>query len=447
MSSEPIFSKGLHTIQYTETHTLITLAVPSPYDIPKCIQEADCAGAGRLLRYGASVIEAERRLIDSTVRGSEVARDNLEIERRVFDATRRLQDELLGLRASCSRDIEDLGREKGRLAGEVAALRGQLAAAERAAAETERQLRDTIRADLEVGFNAVLRVKDNWIDEKERQLKARESQITELQGLLVAGAKAKENSAVVGRVGEATFAEIACEAGIEVRSSAKEGHRCDFQGTVGGMEVYFEVKNHARSIPGDDIKKFLPDMNEHPEIGAGVFIGMNASTGRGGVREGGGSFHFEWMEDGRLLVFINELLGSAAGPEYTLRIVRRILEAVGALRSTGSATDEVQKAVLEERIRGAVGIVESVGQNMRELGNKLIRDHRSSLDHLKLCMERNMAALDQLAGRSSAVQFEEEVLPTAEPPKKKARTSKKTTSGGPGTSAAEPSTRTNSCIQ
>ena len=428
-ATTPIFSKGLHTVQYNDTHTLITLAVPSPFNTPKCIQEADCAGVARLLQYGANVLDAERRLVDSTVRGCEARVESLEIERRVFDATRRLQDELLGVRSTASRELEDLGREKGRLAGEIAALRGQVAATERSAAENERRLRETVRGDLEVGFNAVLAVKDKWIAEKDRLLAAREMQISDLQGLLVAGTKAKENSAVVGRVGEAAFADIAEEAGIEVRSSAKEGHRCDFQGTVGGMEVYFEVKNHARSIPGDDIKKFLRDMKEHPEIGAGVFIGMNASTGRGNSREDGcGSFHFEWTEDGRILAFINELCSGQS--VYTLRIVRRILEAIACARARASGSDEVQRAVLEERIAGAVQLVESVGQNMRELGNKLIRDHRSSLDHLKLCMERNMAVLDRLCGRSSAVQFEEEVGSTeaaaaSEPPKKKARTSKK----------------------
>jgi hypothetical protein len=273
-------------------------------------------------------------------------------------------------------------------------LRGQLADAEAAKGRVEKNVRE----NMESMFRTLGAEKDKMIAYLKEEIGRREEKIRDLEVAASARLKVQQNAALRGRAGEDSFESMAGCVGWRVERTAGESHMCDFKGVVCGLDVFFEIKNHADVIPSKELAKFRRDMAEHPEIGAGVFIGMQAPCVRGE------RWSLEWTADRRPMIFIGEL--EKDDPVSVLRIVEKFLGVVAGMRRDADDDDKGEVvAVLEQRIKTASSYLESVGGKLRGLYNKIVVDkgaadaaYNSSLLMLKTIREEHIVTVDALLG-------------------------------------------------
>jgi hypothetical protein len=216
--------------------------------------------------------------------------------------------------------------------------------------------------------------------EKER----REVELAVAQEALLARRGAKANSAVKGQLGEEEFADMAAGHGWGLQHTAKESRSCDYRGEVSGMPVFFEIKAHEKRVAAAEVDKFKRDMNEHPEVGAGVFLALHATIT-------GGRSHFwtEYTGDGRLLIFLNEAFsgGEEAARTY-LTAINQLLEVAVHINKARLANDNDQLDVYKGRVESAEKYIMTIKERTRELINTLHHDKRNLLSALQASYER-----------------------------------------------------------
>jgi hypothetical protein len=216
--------------------------------------------------------------------------------------------------------------------------------------------------------------------EKER----REVELAAAQEALLARKGAKANSAIKGQLGEEEFAELAAGQGWRLERTAKESRSCDYRGEVHGMPVFFEIKAHERRVQSAEVDKFKRDMNEHPEVGAGVFLALHA-----GIVGSRVSFWTEYTGDGRLLIFLSDVLGG--GEEVTrlhLAAIAQLLEVAVYINKARLAGEGDQLDAYKGRVEAAEKYILTVKERTRELINTLHSDKRNLLTALQASYER-----------------------------------------------------------
>jgi hypothetical protein len=118
----------------------------------------------------------------------------------------------------------------------------------------------------------------------------------------------QKSSAGLGKVGEEYFRELAEQTFVtyddfELEDKTKTGHSGDFHLRFSQFSVLVDTKNfEVGKISTVDVAKFRRDMSANPSIRVGWLISLNGHISKYGKRP----YLFE-IEDGRLLVFINNL--------------------------------------------------------------------------------------------------------------------------------------------
>ena len=319
-------------------------------------------------------------------------------------------------------DVEKVRREceavgAGRIAGleaRVASLSGQVNGLEDARRLVEKEVRDRVCAERDEMWSRVSAAEALRVGDLERMLCAVEGRRRELEEKLsarvAAAALVGASSALRGAAGEADFGELLAGAGLVAESTGKQSHMCDYRGIVGGMDVFYEVKNHLSVLKEAEVTKFLRDMKEHPEVGVGVFCALQ--LGLPGARRAGtlgGGIVVEWLEDRRMVIYVGELLcGGFDTAVETMKVVRKFVEAgvrVRRMLLDAESDDSGEAARLIDRIARAKGYMESVGERVRGLFNKMRIDqktvaaiHDSSLAAVKMMREEVKMCIGALLG-------------------------------------------------
>ncbi len=404
---------------------LITFTLPKTFEIPGVYLSCDVPTISEMLILGATTYEKReswiRRLGAEAVEGVAMADIKRSAEERVAKAAGEVETLRRRLAEAVETGRSDLDRVRreaesaaaARVAGleaRVAGLVGQVGELEDARRAVEREVRERVVAEQAEMWARVEAANSLRVSDLERRLAAVEDRRRELEEKLTARTVAAASSALRGAAGEADFGEVLAGAGLVAESTGKQSHMCDYKGVVSGMDVFYEVKNHLSVLREAEVVKFLRDMKEHPEVGVGVFCALQLPV-PGGRRAGtcGGGIVVEWLEDRRMVVYVGELLcgGLEAGVE-TMRVVRKFVEAgvrVRRMLQDAEGDDSGEAAKLIDRIGRAKGYMESVGERVRGLFNKMRIDqktvaaiHESSLAAVKMLREEVKMCIGALLG-------------------------------------------------
>jgi hypothetical protein len=325
------------------------------------------------------------------------------------DVRRTLNEEHRVEATKLRKEIDGLERRLRETVAEAATMKGQLEAVR----SDGRAIEEDIRAHIEENWTTRLRdikeEQDRMITFLKSELAAARDQARGLQDKLMARESVLKSSVRRGRAGEDGFAaaaEVAC--GWTLERIADEARACDFKMDYNGCCIRFEIKNHESSVPGEDIKKFRRDLEEHRnDTGIGVFVALNAHLG-GFMR--GKFIHQEWKDDtGQLLIYIsafNELDG-----DFVFLLLRQVFDAFlkyRAIRDTDEDSIGIDGADgLRARIDSAMIHAQTMNRHLRDLALKVARDKKTvmkmyddSLEILKSCSTEYSLMIGLLLGEA-----------------------------------------------
>lgn len=291
------------------------------------------------------------------------------------------------------KEIDLLERKLRETTGESAALKGQLDVMKSGERTAEDEMRRRIEEDWTKRFKELKEEQERMTTFLKSELSAAKDQIRESQEKLMARESILKSSVRRGRAGEDGFAaaaEASCNWKLE--HIADEARACDFKMDYNGCIVRFEIKNHESAVPGEDIKKFRRDLEEHRhDTGIGVFVALNAHLG-GFMR--GKFIHQEWKDDtGQLLIYISAF--NELDTDFTFLLLRQVFDAFikyKTIRDSDNDNKSIDYDGLRTRIDSAMIHAQTMNRHLRELTLKVGRDKKTvmkmyddSLEMLKSC--------------------------------------------------------------
>ncbi len=363
-------------------------------------RESDAFSRQKLKDVGAAVEEDIRRTL-SEEHGTEVAK--------------------------LRREIDGLERRLRESSAEAATMKGQLEAVRSEGRAIEEDIRAHVEENWTKRLHDIKEEQDRMITFLKGELVAAKEQVREVQDRLMARESILKSSVRRGRAGEDGFAaaaESACNWKLE--RIADEARACDFKLDYNGCCIRFEIKNHESSVPGEDIKKFRRDLEEHRnDTGIGVFVALNAHLG-GFMR--GRLIHQEWKDDtGQLLIYISAF--NELDADFVFLLLRQVFDVFlkyRSLRETDESCDtgSIGSDGLRARIDGAMIHAQTMNRHLRELTLKVTRDKKTvmkmyddSLEMLKSCSAEYGLMIGLLLGEVTEVPEAPEVpTPTIDVP-------------------------------
>lgn len=276
------------------------------------------------------------------------------------------------------RDLDGAERRYKEVVGEMAGIRGQLDSVMSA----NKALEDDIRLKVDAAWtNRLTDLKaeqDRMCNFLKEQLAGVKEDLRGAQERLMARESVLKSSVRRGKAGEDSFAEAAAATvGWQLERISDQARACDFAFNYGDCLVRFEIKNHETSVPGEDIKKFRRDMEEHRnDTGIGVFVALNAHLG--GFMKGR-LIHQEWKDDsGQLLIYISAF--NELDADFVFLLLKQVFDVFLKYKSIrdGDSTDKDSCAeALRARIDSAMIHCQSMNRHLRDLTLKVGRDKKT----------------------------------------------------------------------
>ncbi len=435
-------AKGFKSKELVGDELVVCFSLARTFKLPSLYEEGAADAIQKALQLGADAWQAVRDIeaeagTAAAATGAQ-ARAIKSVEEKAAKATWKLEQDVERLKREREEVAEEAARLRAEFAGLQASFQERLEVAKQgAAAEADRRsvalesklegLQAAFRIMKDAEEGRVERLQAAEAARRQELLEAKEAMITVLkadkasavaelavaQEALLARRGAKSNSAIKGQLGEEDFADMAAGQGWGLESTAKESRSCDYRGYVAGMPVFFEIKAHEKRVATAEVDKFKRDMNEHPEVGAGVFLALH--TGIAGSRT---SFWTEYTGDGRLLVFVSDAFSS--GEEVARMHLAAIHQLLIVAVYINKARLAGESGVLEEyksRVDAAEKYIMVVKERARELVNKMHNDKRNlqqalvqSFDHLTIMARSLQMDIQMTLGAllGTAVKFEEE---------------------------------------
>ncbi len=403
---------GFKSKQLIGDELVVCFSLHSKYQLPAIYESTDAVQIQKALQLGADAYMAVREI--EAEAGSAAAASGAQAR-----AVKAAEEKAAKVAWKLEQDLERLRREREEAAEEAAKLRVEFAGLQASFQERLEVARQTAAADADRraialeskldGLQAAFKMMKEAEEERVQRLQAaeaarrtelleaKEAMITVLkeekaaartelaaaQEALLARRGAKANSAVKGQLGEEDFADLAAGHSWGLERTAKESRSCDYRGYVAGMPVFFEIKAHERKVASAEVDKFKRDMNEHPEVGAGVFLALHA-----GITGSRTHFWTEYTGDGRLLIFLSDLM--TAGEETArmhLDAVHQLLTVAVRINKARLAADGDLLEAYKERVEAAEKYIVMVKGRARDLINKLNSDKRNILQTLQQSYE------------------------------------------------------------
>lgn len=435
-------AKGFKSKELVGDELVVCFSLARTFKLPSLYEEGAADAIQKALQLGADAWQAVRDIeaeagTTAAASGAQ-ARAIKAAEEKAAKATWKLEQDVERLKREREEVAEEAARLRAEFAGLQASFQERLEVAKQgAAAEADRRsvALESKLEGLHAAFSIMKDVEEGRMERlqaaeaarRQELLEAKEAMITVLkadkaaataelavvQEALLARRGAKSNSAIKGQLGEEDFADMAAGQGWGLERTAKESRSCDYRGYVAGMTVFFEIKAHEKRVATAEVDKFKRDMNEHPEVGAGVFLALH--TGIAGSRT---SFWTEYTGDGRLLVFVSDAF--SGGEEVARMHLAAIHQLLIVAVYINKARLAGESGVLEEyksRVDAAEKYIMVVKERARELVNKMHNDKRNlqqalvqSFDHLTIMARSLQMDIQMTLGAllGTAVKFEEE---------------------------------------
>ena len=406
-------AKGFKSKELVGDELVVCFSLARTFKLPSLYEEGSADAIQKALQLGADAWQAVRDIeaeagTTAAATGAQ-ARAIKAAEDKAAKATWKLEQDLERLRREREEVAEEAARLRAEFAGLQASFQERLEVAKQGAAADADRRAIALESKLE-GLQGAFRMMKEAEDERIERLQAAEAarrqellaakeamidvlkadkaaaaaELAATQEALLARRGAKSNSAIKGQLGEEDFADMAAGQGWGLERTAKESRSCDYRGYVAGMPVFFEIKAHEKRVATAEVDKFKRDMNEHPEVGAGVFLALHA-----GITGSRYPFWTEYTGDGRLLIFLSEAFagGEDAARMHLAAIHQLLIVAV----QINKARLAGESGLLEEykvRVEAAEKYIMVVKDRTRELINTLHSDKRNLLSALQTSYER-----------------------------------------------------------
>jgi hypothetical protein len=292
---------------------LIHLDVPHDFETPTFYIAADTSpeAIALALRLGADAfLHLQKRSLE-TVRqethAEALASASAEFEARLRSDTTRLLN------------------EKGKAEEALRSANQRVSAMEADAAD----LRSSVKAELRQQFDDLMKVKDEQIRQLQQTLeKQMDTVSTKMDGLQNSLTRTFSSSKEKGAFGESLMESLLKKAfDCDIQVVAKEAQTADIRMTRGTVPYFWESKNYTRMVSSEEVEKFRRDLRLHPDILGGCLVSLR--TGIVGKCRGG-DIDVEFLEDGRFILFISNLM-SRDDPVFYLQTLRPLFETVEAM--------------------------------------------------------------------------------------------------------------------
>ncbi len=413
MSDAAATATGFKSKQVVEDELIVCFSLQRKYHLPAIYESADAGQIQKALTLGADALAAVREIEaeagNAAAASGAQAKAVKAAEEKAAKAAWKLEQEVERLRREREEAAEEATKLRVEFAGLQTSFQDRLDVARQAAAADADRRAVALESKLE-GLQAAFKMMKEAEEERVERLQAaeaarrtelleaKEAMITVLkeekaaaraelaatQEALMARRGAKANSAVKGQLGEEDFADLAAGQGWGLERTAKESRSCDYRGYVGSMPVFFEIKAHEKKVSSAEVDKFKRDMNEHPEVGAGVFLALHA-----GIVGSRSQFWTEYTGDGRLLIFLSDVLGAGEdAARMHLGAIHQLLTVAVHINHARLAGDGDKLEAYKGRVEAAEKYIMATKERARELINTLNNDKRTLLGSLQTSYER-----------------------------------------------------------
>jgi len=292
---------------------LIHLDVPHDFEIPAFYKAAETTpeAISLALRLGADAfLHLQKRSLE-TVR-QETHAEALACASAEFEA--RLRSDTMRLLT-----------EKGKAEEALRSANQRVSAMEADASD----LRSSVKAELKDQFDQLLRIKDEQIQKLQQTLeKQMDTVAVKVEGLQNSLTRTLSSSKEKGAFGESLMEGILKKAfDCDIQVVAKEAQTADIRMTRLTHPYFWESKNYTRMVSSEEVEKFRRDMRLHPDVLGGCLVSLR--TGIVGKCRGG-DIDVEFLEDGRFILFISNLM-ARDDPVFYLQTLRPLFETVESM--------------------------------------------------------------------------------------------------------------------
>ena len=306
----------------------VRLEVVANYNIPPLYLTADPKTVSMALTLGAEAYE--------TLQDCAMAAARSETE----------ADMVKSVEAEAQQQVKRIRQEKVRAEEACAAATARLEAMELAASGLRAQIQREIRDDVQ----ALITSKDEQIVHLQQTLAKQMEAVTGRMDTLQSSiTKTFTSSKEKGTFGEFFVEGILKKAyDCSVQTVSRDAQTADIRMLRAPDQEYFwEVKNYTRMVSSEEVEKFRRDMRLHPNIRGGFLVSLR--TGIVGKTRGG-DIDIEFLEDGRFMLFLTNLLAREDVVFYlqTLRPFFQVVESFG--RPVASESDTVRALELKTNL-------------------------------------------------------------------------------------------------
>ena len=291
------------------SYTKIAIRIPEDYALPAIFEGKNADAIALALTLGAEAYEIIQRQAHDTIR-KETHADAVKEATRAYDKT-----------------LQALKQEKLRVDEALRAATIRLNALEQSADSQ----RATMHKEARESLSELIAAKDTQIGQLqgqlEKQLGAIGAKVDTLQNSITKTFSSSKEKGTFGEILMESFLKKAFDCDITVVS--KEAQTADIRMMRGPeLEYFWEVKNYTRMVTTEEVEKFRRDMRLHPSIKGGCLVSL-----RQGIvgKSRGGDIDIEFLEDGRFILFLSNLLQRDDIVFYlqTLRPLFQTVEALG----------------------------------------------------------------------------------------------------------------------
>jgi hypothetical protein len=350
----------------------ITLQVPESYCPSKFYTSSDPKEIAIALSLGEAAFEA--------LNGKAVAlaRSQTHLE-AVASVSADFSKQIEVIQNERTTELKRLTQEKLRLEETCKAVQARLEAL-----ETQQSLsRAQVQKETKESYQELLLNKEKQIENLQQTLERQmEGMGMKMEALHNSITRTFASSKEKGSFGEILIEGMLKKAfDCDIHIISKDSQTADIRmvrvGTTQAITEYlWEVKNYTRTLTAEEVEKFRRDMRLHPEVRGGFLASLR--TGIVG-KSRGGDIDIEFLEDGRFVVFLSNLMMREDIVFYlqTLRPLLQVIEQMA--KPVQTETDMVRS--LQTKAAIITNLLRSHATSIAKHKNSLVA-HRKRNDQM-----------------------------------------------------------------
>ena len=338
---------------------VISLEVPKGFELPAQYKTGNPSKTAFVLTLGAQALDALESEAIAHVRKETSAE-------AIAEATRKIREEW-------EREATALRKEKGRIEETLHIAKTRLEALEAAAITARTQ----IQRETKETYQELIASKESQIAMLQKtidtQMSGLTSRVETLQSSLTRGLSSSKEKGSLGEAIMERYIKTAFDCDVTIVS--KDSQTADIRMVRGpGAEYFWEIKNYTRMVTTEEVEKFRRDLRLHPAVRGGILVSLR--TGIVGHSRGG-DIDVEFLEDGRAIIFLSNLLAREDVVSY-LQVMRPLFQTLEI--SAKPVNDEsAMVRALESKAALIANLLRSHATSVAKHKNSLV-SHRKRMD-------------------------------------------------------------------